>query len=113
MSIQIHEIGPDQLHCYEQVPVAFEVKSVLDVQALDSGLGGLLLCQRPVEPGYIKDYDADYEGERPSDWPELFDVRNWAFFLALKGEQPMGAAAVAFDTPGVHMLGGRRDLAVL
>jgi len=64
-----------------------------------------------VERPYVKDYDS--YGEIPTDWPRLFDVTNWGFFLAMDGERPVGAAAVAFATSGVVMLKARHDLAVL
>jgi GNAT superfamily N-acetyltransferase len=74
-------------------------------------MGGLRLIEEAVTPPYVKDYDAD---ESPIDWPKQFDTRRWVFFLALNGaHSPLGAAAVAYDTPGVNMLEARRDLAVL
>jgi GNAT superfamily N-acetyltransferase len=111
MPVQIIEVGPERLADYARVPIKFEVKSSLQVELVDGGLGGMLLHQVPVEKPYIKDYDS--YGETPTDWPERFDVTNWGFFLAMDGERPAGAAAVAFDTNGVIMLEARRDLAVL
>jgi GNAT superfamily N-acetyltransferase len=111
MSVYIIEVGPERLADYARVPIKFEVKSSLQVELVDGGLGGMLLHQVPVEMPYIKDYDS--YGETPTDWPERFDVTNWGFFLAMDGERPVGAAAVAFDTTGVIMLEARRDLAVL
>ncbi len=111
MSVQIVEVGPERLADYASVPIKFEVKSILQVELVEGGLGGMLLRQAPVEKHYVKDYEA--YGETPTDWPKLFDATNWGFFLAMDGERPSGAAAVAFDTPGVFMLEARRDLAVL
>jgi len=111
MPVQIIEVGPERLADYARVPIKFEVKSSLQVELVDGGLGGMLLHQVPVEKPYIKDYDS--YGEYPVDWPERFDVTNWGFFLAMDGERPAGAAAVAFDTNGVIMLEARRDLGVL
>lgn len=110
MNIIIEEISPDHLVEYASIPIAFEVKSMMSVELVDGGLGGMLLHEIPVGP-YIKDYDAN--GESPADWPKHFDVTNWGFFLARMGDQPVGAAAVAFDTTGVFMLEARRDLSVL
>ncbi len=112
MTIQILDIGPDDLGRYAQVPSTFEVSSILRPELLDGGLGGIRLREERVDPPWLKDYDAHEEGgiER---WPQRFDTRNWGFFLAVEGERPVGAAAVAYDTPGVNMLAGRRDLAVL
>ncbi len=111
MSIQIIEIGPERLGEYASIPIKVEVKSTLQVELVAGGMGGMLLHQIPVERPYIKDYDA--YGEIPTDWPKLFDVTNWGFFLAMDRERKAGAAAVAFDTSGISMLEGRHDLAVL
>jgi ribosomal protein S18 acetylase RimI-like enzyme len=41
-------------------------------------------------------------------------MKNWGLFLALEaGAQPVGGAILAWNTDGVDMLEGRRDLAVL
>ncbi|MDP2995566.1 MAG: GNAT family N-acetyltransferase [Anaerolineales bacterium] len=111
MPVQIVEIGPDRLADYASVPIKFEVKSTLQVELVDGGLGGMLLRQVPVERPYAKDYDT--YGEYSTDWPKLFDVTHWGFFLAMDGERLVGAAAVAFDTTGDFMLVARHDLAVL
>jgi len=111
MTIQIIEIPTSRLDEYGRLPSRFEARSVLKAELVDDGLGGIRLVEIPVEKPYIKDYDLP--GEHPSDWPRLFDVRNWGFFLALLGKDPVGAAAVAFRTGGVHMLEGRSDLSAL
>jgi len=108
--IQIIEIGPERLDEYDRLPSNFLVRAILQVELLDGGLGGMRLVEIPVAEPYVKDYDV---GEKPSDWAQQFDVRNWGFFLALDGGTPVGAAAVAFDTTGVFMLERRRDLSVL
>jgi GNAT superfamily N-acetyltransferase len=97
---------------YGRVPIAFEVRRVLDLSAPENGLGGLVLAERAVDPPYVKDYDA-IAGEGPARWAERFDLSRWGFFAAFDGDRRVGGAAVAFDTPGVEMLEGRRDLAVL
>jgi GNAT superfamily N-acetyltransferase len=112
MTASIEEIGPDRLDEYSLVPIAFMVTSVFSMDSIDSGLGGILLKERVVESPYVKDYDAYADGG-PSAWPGRFDVRNWGFLLASEKSRPVGGAALAFDTPTVHMLAGRRDLAVL
>lgn len=82
---------------------------MFDVAAAD---GGFALTERILATPYIKDYD-DFAGEGPAEWGKHFDVSSWGFFAARIGGRRVGGAAVAFDTPGVHMLEGRRDLAVL
>lgn len=109
MPIQIDEIALSLLVEYARVPIRFEVRSILDVELMDGGLGGFCLHEETVEP-YIKDYD---EMGSPLDWPHQFDVSKWGFFLARDGNETVGAAAVAFNTDGVHMLEERSDLSVL
>lgn len=114
MPIEVVGINAHQLSRYERIPIRFRVASRFRVDALEDGLGGLRLVEEKVDPPYIKDYDALLEGrESPSHWPSLFDLSHWGCFLALAGEQDVGGAAVAMDTPGVHMLEARTDLAVL
>ncbi len=112
MRIQIQDIGPDDLRRYAGISIAFRVESIFRVEVVDQGLGGFRLVEEAVEP-YTKDYDALSEEGRPTGWPERFDVSNWAFFLALDRQDPVGGATVAYDAPGVDMLEGRPDLAVL
>ncbi len=114
MEIQIREVDADDLPRYAQVPIRFWVHSVLRVEPVDAGLGGLRLVEEALSQPYLKDYDAQSGGEDdPAHWAAQFDLRRWGFFLAEEGAQPVGAAAVAFDSPDVHMLEGRPDLAVL
>lgn len=112
MGVEIIDVGPQDLGRYSEVPIAFVVDSVLRVHVEDSGLGGIVLSESRVDAPYVKDYDG-YEDGGPEAWPARFDVRNWGFFLALEGSRVVGAAAVTLEMPGVHMLCGRRDLAVL
>ena len=112
MSIEIVEEPASALAEYGRVSIAFEVRCVLDVSAPESGLGGLVLTERALDPPHLKDYDA-IAGEGPQRWAARFDVSRWGFFAARADGRRVGSAAVAFDTPGVDMLEGRRDLAVL
>ena len=110
--MDIQEIGIDSLPEYAQVPIAFEVSSILRVDRIDGGLGGIGLREETVVPAYVKDYDG-YEDDGPQTWTTRFDLRNWGIFLARDGPRPVGGAAVAFDTPAIRMLAGRTDLAAL
>jgi len=113
MSIKIEEVGPDKLAKYAAIPIAFEVASVFHVKLVNHGLGGIRLHEEKIEPSYTKDYDAYEVGERPKQWPQRFDISNWGIFLALRDLQHVGGATVVYKTDGVHMLAGRKDLAVL
>jgi GNAT superfamily N-acetyltransferase len=96
---------------YARVPIAFTVREVLDVAVRDGGLGGFVLSPRAVDTPYVKDYDALDGG--PVEWPARFDLSRWALFAAWRDGRMLGGAVVALNTPGVKMLEGRRDLAVL
>ena len=85
---------------------------MLSVVADDRGLGGLRLMVRAVDPSFVKDYDSE-SSNHPNLWGDRFDVSRWGFLAALLDGERLGSAVVAWDTPGVEMLEGRRDLAVL
>jgi GNAT superfamily N-acetyltransferase len=112
LALEIADVGPDRLRDYADVPIAFRVESILKLDLLDGGLGGAALKEVQIAPAYIKDYDAHPDGG-PLGWPEKFDLENFGFFLALDGDRPVGAAAAVYDSAGIHMLCGRRDMAVL
>lgn len=107
--MEIISLSPARLAEYARVSIAFEVRTILELELLDHGLGGICLHERPVSP-YLKDYDLLGS---PVTWPAEFDLKNWGLFLALEAETPLGAAAVAWNTNGVHLLEERADLAVL
>ena len=107
--MKIIEISALRLDEYACIPIAFEVRTILDPDLSQSGLSGIHFHERPVVP-YIKDYDL--LGSPPT-WAEEFDLKNWGVFLALKGETPVGGAVVAWNTNDVDMLEGRRDMSVL
>jgi len=110
--IEIKEFGADILPRYVKIPIAFEVESIFQIELIHRGLGGIRLREQKVTPSYIKDYDA-YEDGGPERWAKRFDMRNWVIFIAIRGNCDVGGAIVAFNTPSVHMLAGRKDLAVL
>ena len=95
---------------YARLPIAFSVDRVLDIMTRADG--GFVLSARRLETSYVKDYDA-IDGEGPLHWTRRFDVSNWALFTARVSGSRVGGATVAFNTPGLTMLEGRRDLAVL
>lgn len=111
MPIDFLPPNSDTLMRYASVPISFTVRSRLRVTPIEGGLGGLVLVQEPVDTPWMKDYDVD---EPPITWPNLFDMHNWALIIATANNgRVVGGATVAYDTPGIHMLEGRRDLAVL
>jgi len=84
----------------------------MEVTNRDDSPGGTALSERRLEVPYDKDYDA-IAGEGPLHWADRFNLSNWALFTARVATRIVGGACVAFDTPGLTMLEGRSDLAVL
>ena len=91
---------------YADISIAFTVRAILQTAADGQH------TTTPAPQMRLKDYDADPDSH-PSTWPERWDVSRWLFVEATDGAVIVGRAAVAMDTPGVHMLEGRADLAVL
>jgi hypothetical protein len=64
LKITIEEMPTDCLTEYKPVPGRVEVKSILPVYLINQSLGGMLLCEVPVDVPFLKDYDVS--GELPS-----------------------------------------------
>ena len=111
--IEIQEGGTNLLDRYARIPIRFTVQSVLRIETIDQGLGGLVMIEEKIASPYVKDYDSQGPDAGPLNWPRYFDASRWRFFLATQEGRPLGGAALAMDTPGVAMLENRRDLAVL
>ncbi|MGI9147664.1 MAG: GNAT family N-acetyltransferase [Chloroflexota bacterium] len=94
------------------MPSRFVVRSVLDVQVLENGLGGWRLTERRLDVPYEKDYD---HLEPPARWARQWDLANWTILAAYEGESRarLGGAILTHRTPGVDLLEGREDLAAL
>lgn len=110
MKIDISEQSLSDLVAYAQVPIGYEVREIMDVEA--GGPGGFILSPRRTEPPYFKDYDA-IAGEGPLRWAQRFDLTNWGILMARVEGRLVGGTVIAFKTAGVTMLEGRDDLAVL
>ncbi|HEY9401290.1 MAG TPA: GNAT family N-acetyltransferase [Pyrinomonadaceae bacterium] len=112
MVIEVREDSATALAEYARIPIAFEVREIFDVAFSDDSPDKFILTERRLDAPYVKDYDA-FAGESPARWAERFDVSNWEFLAAHSEGRRVGGAAVALDTPGLDMLEGRTDLAVL
>jgi hypothetical protein len=97
---------------HAKVPSAFVVDRILEVTPADAGLGGLSFAEAAVAAPCVKDYDA-IKGEGPARWADRFDTSNWGLICARQDGTRAGGAVIAWRTPGVHMLDGRDDVAVL
>jgi GNAT superfamily N-acetyltransferase len=111
MSIEVIREELDRLPEHGRIPIAFEVRSVLDVTVADGGLESVVLRERTLASPYLKDYDSF--GESPGDWLQRFDTENWALHSVWIDGRRAGGVVVAFDTEGIDMLERRTDLAVV
>jgi GNAT superfamily N-acetyltransferase len=105
----VDEQRPDW-HAYGLVPIAFTVDRIADAIAAPGG--GYALHERPVSRPYQKNYDS-IAGERPERWAKRFETSRWGVLVARVGDARVGGSVIAVDTPDLHMLEGRDDLAVL
>jgi len=112
MNITIHKYAPDLIAEYAQIPTAFEVNSIYEVEPIEPEPGGLKLVEKPVTQPYIKDYDALPDGG-PANWEKLFDLSAWRFIMARDNGRPVGAAALALWSDDVDLFDGCRDFANL
>lgn len=97
---------------YSHIPIAFTVERVYDFHLPFDASAGFRYSERLLEAAYPKDYDSIAESG-PGSWPRNFDVSNWALIAARLGGKRVGGAALAFNSPGLDMLEGRMDLAML
>lgn len=114
MCVKIVEEPLSSLTEYGAVPIAFKVRARFRPVPAESGLGGIRLVEEPVDPPYIKDYDATSE-EGPARWLRRWkwDTSSWGLLAAYEGSRRVGGAVLARRSPNVNMLEGRDDLAVL
>ncbi len=112
MRIVIKKIGTELLSRYAEIPIAFMVESIFHVDLVDKETGETQLREERLNEPYLKDYDS-YAECGPEKWVERFDIRPWGIFLARENGRPIGGATIACKTPGLQLLEGRNDLAVL
>jgi GNAT superfamily N-acetyltransferase len=114
MSLEVRQeaVTSGTLAEHAGISIAFVVDRILDAALADGGLGGMSLTEMPVADPYVKDYDS-VDGGAPARWADRFDVSNWGLLSAWRDGARVGGAVIAFRTPGVWMLGGRDDVAVL
>jgi GNAT superfamily N-acetyltransferase len=108
VSAQIREQPIEELARHGDVRMAYTVDRVLELSAVDDGLGGFSFTESVVAVPWVNEID-----DAPKSWATEFDVSRWGLLGAYDGTRRIGGAVIAFDTDGVRMLEGRRDLAVL
>lgn len=107
--ITYREIDSSYFDKYDKIPMLVKVKSILKLEKIENGFGGILLKETPTEE-YIKDLG---EYEEVTKYAEEFDITNWTFFMAFDNKFPIGAVTVVSETKNVHLLDGRDDISVL
>jgi GNAT superfamily N-acetyltransferase len=112
MQVEVREAPITDLREYADIPIAFEVSRIFEVQESGGAGNEYRLIERPLAIPYLKDYDADPQ-EAPAQWASHFDLSNWGLLVAWSAGRRVGGAAVAYNTPEIFMLEGRSDLAVL
>jgi len=112
MTVTIVEDSPLRLAEYATVPIRFAVAEVFDDRALALlARGGDAVATRVATP-YPKDYDA-HPGNRPTDWPNRFDVSAWTILAASVNGQRVGGAVVIHGDPQIDLLRDCPDCALL
>ena len=91
MDIEISEEPMTALRAYAQVPIAFEVRSVLDTVSL---------AERPLEVPYVKDF------ESPTQWARSFGVSNWGLIAARSRGRRVGGAVIAASKASTLLTSG-------
>ncbi len=94
---------------YERIPMLVQVRSKLQLEKIDRGLGGILMREVPVKL-YTRDLG---QYELPTEFSKQFDISPWAFFAAYDRGSMVAAATVACKTKEIIMLDGRDDLCLL
>ena len=84
------------LHRYASISIAFTVRERLKMEPRGIGFADGAVQSEAVESPYLKDYDS-LPGQRPTDWPERFDLSKWWFAAAFLAGQHVGGVAVAMD----------------
>jgi GNAT superfamily N-acetyltransferase len=112
MKVEIRPAEIDILREYGKLPIAFKVRSVLRPTLIQEGMGGIELREEELPKPYTKDYDA-LPGGPPVTWLQRFNMDNWVVLVIPAESGYVAGAVVAFDTPGLNMLEGRQDVAVL
>ena len=110
MRVVVRQEPLSALSDYASVPIAFTTTTVLKVEWIANGLGGVRMVEAPLDQPLTKDSDED---EPVTHWRRFGNISHWGIFAAFIDEQLVGGAVVAHKLPGIHMLEGREDLAVL
>ena len=106
----IRPLTLEQAHLvYPTLAMQVKVESILQVVVKGKGLQGIDLVEVKCPP-YI--HDPSYQ-EGPKQWEQMFSLEQFGFFAAYIEERLVGLIALAYNTPGCHMLNQREDMVVI
>ncbi|HEY0098860.1 MAG TPA: GNAT family N-acetyltransferase [Pyrinomonadaceae bacterium] len=111
MKINVRENPTLSLADYEAIPISFRVERVLRMERPPENAPGFIFSEEPLDAPYVKDYD--WPDSRPTVWAKHWDISKWGIFSAEEGGRLVGGAVVAWDTPEILQLQGRRDICAL
>ena len=111
MKINVRENPTLSLQDYEAIPISFRVERVLRSEPPPENFIGFIFSEQQHDAPYIKDYDQP--DNRPADWARKWDISKWGIFSAEDQGTLVGGAVVAWDTPEIFQLQGRRDICAL
>ena len=106
-AIKIEERSAATVGVIGEIPIAFRVERIFEIERRADG--SIALREAPAPRPFVKDYDR-IEGNAPAEWAEQFDLSNWGLLAARDRGELVGSVLIAFDTPGLDLLEGRRDL---
>jgi ribosomal protein S18 acetylase RimI-like enzyme len=107
LDLVITPISAAEIQQYARVPLSIIVDSVLEIAEVGSAYH---LTERLVQPPYLKEFNA-FPDASPLDWPKRFQLDRWGMWIARHDGRPIGAAAVAWNEPGLESLQGATDIA--
>ena len=110
MRIDVRRENHHSLAAYVTIPIAFDVREVVDVSALRAGASQI--ATRPLSAPYVKDYDAIPLND-PVSWTARYAVHRWIVLVAYIQKQPVGGAVLVTDPQDVTRLGGQPPAALL
>lgn len=111
VKINVRENPTLSLGDYEAIPISFRVERVLRSESPPENFIGLIFSEQQFDAPYVKDYDQP--GNRPTDWANNWDISKWGILTADDRGTLAGGAMVAWDTPEILQLQGRRDICAL
>ena len=97
MRVVVRKEPLSALSDYGSVPIAFSTTTVLEVEWIANGLGGVRMVEAPLGQPLTKDFDGD---EPVMSWHRFGDISHWGIFAACR----------FYAKRGLHLGGVRRGV---